>query len=611
LSNEQRTAMEEYIRRGGKLIVSQSAKPNTWEMIRRGFGPLLPVNIRSIAQSADVTALKRIVKSRAIYAPADRESRILWKDIASGPYDIADAKPKPGAVVVETEEDEGAGRPWLVRGMFGAGSVTWVAQDLGDSTLTGRASSNLSVANEDFKWLYIWDRVFDWGNSSQPQSGVNPIPRETDGNRKRYQERYAEGAAGTFQMSRTFLAGMEFPKKGAQYLGIAVLFFVLYWIFAGPGSYLYLAGRKRADQSWFIFAAAALVATVITVLLVNVLLRGPADVRHVSFVRMTPGESAVVESQFGLYVPRNSWQHVELKNTDRDAVSYVTAYPTLTSSDEGAPPIDYEVPVFGAKAVDFYYRSTLKKLHAKWVGDLPMGVEGSATIASDLLSLDGKLLNKTGRALKNVYVMYRPRFLETSAITNETELRDQILYIPAWSADGTLDLKAEYATKRSVAAALGPLGNYSSKGSLGLPNRVVRGQWDFHWYNTFNNDPSYDDRQGSAGNFAMLSIFDHLPTPGVELDVHRERWEIHRAALRDQDISGALGAGQLIVLAQSENDRSPLPLPVTVEGDVLSGEGVIYYQFILPLNRSAVSSTTKPATQPAPPAAAEKLSRLP
>jgi hypothetical protein len=93
--------------------------------------------------------------------------------------------------------------------------------------------------------------------------------------------------------------------------------------------------------------------------------------------------------------------------------------------------------------------------------------------------------------------------------------------------------------------------------------------------------------------------------------VHRERWEIHRAALRDQDISGALGAGQLIVLAQSENDRSPLPLPVTVEGDVLSGEGVIYYQFILPLNRSAVSSTTKPATQPAPPAAAEKLSRLP
>lgn len=595
LSAEQRTALEQYIHRGGKLIVSQTGKPNVWEMVKRGFEAVLPVEVQRIEQSGDVAALKRIVEDRARYAPSDRLQYLKWKDIGKGPYDIALGKPRGNTVVVETEDKDGTGRPWLVRGIVGSGSVSWIAQDLGDANLTGRSGiAGTGAGNEDFKWLYIWDRVFDWGNASQPSVSI-PAPAYEEPLRKTYQERYGDSGSSTYHLTRSFLAGMEFPGKSTAYLGLATLFFILYWIVAGPGSYLYLAAKKRAGQSWFVFALSALIATGITIIIVKLAVRGAAQVQHVSFVRMTPGEPAVIRTQIGLYIPRDGGQRVELMNTAKDAVSYVTAYPTLSTSDEGAPPLDYEVLVFNASAITFPYRSTLKKIQANWVGDLPLGIEGVGRISRKReLDLEGTLTNKTGRKLTNVYFVFRPRFLAQPGVAN-TSLRDQVLYIPAWEMDNTIDLAAIYTTKGSVDFAPGPGGN--ARGQIGDPGTLVSQSAERHWYGQFQHDPGFEDK-GTPTNFVLLSLFDHLPSPGLEKG-DRERWDMHRPALRGLDVSGALGAGQLIVLAQSE-PHSPLPVPIEVEGDIVTGDGVIYYQFILPLDRSAVN-VKPPATKPGAP----------
>ncbi len=592
LSAEQRTALEQYIHRGGKLIVSQSGKPNVWEMVQRGFGPLLPVEVQKIEQAEDVLPLKRIVAERARYAPSDRFKFLQWKDIGKGPFDFALATPKRNAVVVETEDKDGAGRPWMVRGVVGGGSVTWIAQDLGDSNLTGRSGvAGTGAGNEDFKWMYIWDRVFDWGNASQPAVS-NPPPNFEDPTRKIYQERYSDASVSIYRLTRSFLSGMEFPGKSTAYLGLAILFFILYWIVAGPGSYLYLAAKKRAGQSWFAFALAALIATGFTVLIVKLALRGAAQVQHVSFVRMVPGEPAIVHTQFGLYIPRDGGQRVELLNTAKDAVSYVTAYPTLTVSDEGAPPLDYEVPVFNASAVTFPYRSTLKKIQAAWVGDLPLGIEGIGRISRKrALDLEGKLTNKSGRRLKNIYFVFRPRFLNDVEGESATARLDQVLYIPAWDADGTIDLAALYTTKETIDFSPDQGGN--TRGQIGDPGTLVSKAAERYWYGHFQHDPNFEDK-GTPTHFVLLSLFDHLPAPGLEKG-DRDRWDLHRPALRELDVSGALGAGQLIVLAQSE-PLSPLPIPIEVAGDAVTGEGTIYYQFILPLDRSALN--LKPGGQP-------------
>src|SRR6185503_17262341 len=105
----------------------------------RGFGPLLPVDVTGIDKADDLTALKRIVKARE----KDLDPKVAppkWQDVPKGPYDYAVGKPKPTAVVEEYENADRTGRPFLVRWAYGMGTVTWVAQDLGDPTLTGRSA---------------------------------------------------------------------------------------------------------------------------------------------------------------------------------------------------------------------------------------------------------------------------------------------------------------------------------------------------------------------------------------------------------------------------------------------------------------------------------------
>jgi len=176
LSAGQRSALEQFVRFGGQLVVCQTARPNVWQMVTRGLAEMLPVEVQSIEKTKDLTALKRMTKQK-FWDPAGGELLPTWDDAGHGPFDIATAVVKPGAVVDEYEQDGQKGRPYLVRGSFGMGTVTWVAQDLGDMVLTGRGpgSSPSAAGREDFKWMYIWDRILQWNNASQP-AALAPKP---------------------------------------------------------------------------------------------------------------------------------------------------------------------------------------------------------------------------------------------------------------------------------------------------------------------------------------------------------------------------------------------------------------------------------------------------
>lgn len=579
LSPAQRQALEEYVRRGGKLVVCQSTRANVWQMVARpgekGFGSLLPVDVKDIGKADDITPLKRIVDnaSTAITFEANRPK---WKDIAAGPYDIAEAQPKPLANVVEYEQPERKGRPWLVRGAYGTGSVTWVAQDLGDPILTSRAGvAGTEKASEDYKWMYVWDRVMDWANASQP--GNDKIVSQS------YRIRYA-GSTGTYPLGKNYLAGMEFGQRSAAYLSLAILLFIVYWVVAGPGSYIYLATRKRTGTSWFAFALAAIVATVATALIVKVVLRGPPEIHHVTFVRAAPGEPVVAHAMFGLYIPRDADERVSLKNPSKNATSFVTAFPTITPTDEGAPPVEYRVPTDDPAAVTFPFRSTLKKMQARYVGDEPFAITGAAAALPN--GIDGKLVNKTGVTFKNIYVVWNDE---------DNIRRDWVLYVPEWKKDDTLDLKDKWSKSKKL-----PL---SKSGGID-PGQPCQGWiskngvagWDVYWHEQLGLSAAENDTFVMPVNFPMLSLFDHLPPMSNNDQAGGTRTELRRNALRDLDVTPALSAGQLVILAQAE-DAGPLPAPVEVEGDIVGGDGQSYYQFILPIDRSAL--TAAPATQPA------------
>jgi len=259
----------------------------------------------------------------------------------------------------------------------GAGSVTWVAQDLGDKQLLGDANRDDGQSSREFfstrGWTKIWDKVFDWPN--EPLSSKNRQPKDPA-------LVPFEGGA-TWELGRSFLKHMDLPSTSAALIGIAVLFFLVYWVAAGPGSYLVLLKKGKAMMSWFTFAAIAIGATGVTVGIVKLVLRGAPQMRHVTLVRVIPGEPSVVHSNFGLYIPRDGEQRIELKDAAPNRASYITAFnlhPVFNTESFDFPARQtYLVPVkemhepdrevADPKVIRVPYRSTLKKFQARWVGN--------------------------------------------------------------------------------------------------------------------------------------------------------------------------------------------------------------------------------------------------
>jgi hypothetical protein len=56
--------------------------------------------------------------------------------------------------------------------------------------------------------------------------------------------------------------------------------------------------------------------------------------------------------------------------------------------------------------------------------------------------------------------------------------------------------------------------------------------------------------------------------------------------------SGAVAAGQLVILGTA---KGPLPIPLEVDDEKMTGDGTTFYQFILPMDRSGADApTTRP-----------------
>jgi hypothetical protein len=49
-------------------------------------------------------------------------------------------------------------------------------------------------------------------------------------------------------------------------------------------------------------------------------------------------------------------------------------------------------------------------------------------------------------------------------------------------------------------------------------------------------------------------------------------------------------------MIDKETDQTPLPVPMTVSDATIEGHGTTFYEFVLPVDRSAVSG--EPSTQP-------------
>lgn len=582
-------AIVQWVRQGGHLVVCQPNEPNKI----KPFADLLPVGglvngdwTIPMVDRDDIGVLRRIA------APIDAEP---WPAL-NGPFKVARVPALAGAKVDEwlewTDGSETSFTPWLARRGVGLGAVTWVAQDLGNPAITTVAKTG---------WRFVWDRVFDWKNAA-----ASDLPQQESLGQDPW------NAAEGLDLGRALLNGMDLSSTAATYLLIAGFFLFIYFLIAGPGSYLFLVSRKRAQFSWFAFALAAVIASGLTVVLIKAVVRGPPRLQHLSVIRYAQGEAnGVINSRFGLYIRQDGIQKIDLGDTAPHEVSYLVPFgihPQYLNDQDVLPAyLEYQIAVpdptqSGGVSVSIPYRSTSKKLQTHWVGEIdgrvevPVGMP-DIKLASPPVYIDGTLVNHSGYDLSDVYFAFEEPARDHS---QDISMQNDVLlaYDPLWPKDSPLRLQDVMIPKNQIWLSLDPAHRLPG-GQDPAFGKIGRGQaWDRYWRK------HSDELAGSSADLKnimpMLTLFDLLRPWQSDPNERDLRFELYRRGGRHLDLSPAISAGELVVCGiasiNGDTTKNPLPVPLSVSDAPVTGTGTTMMQFVLPLDRSAMEAT--PTTQP-------------
>lgn len=572
--DEKYKSLQSWVKSGGKLIV---CTPGDWQKMN-DFGDLLPVTITGSRNAASLDPLRKLAR------PSSQRDNPLGElgTNDKGPFPVAIATPLPKAVVEEwfafdTEDKDRT--PWLVRKTYGAGCVTWLAQDLGD---------RLNRVVVSTGWPYIWTKVLSLRDA--------PVIKTTTMNEDDLRLKPYSGG-GPVEMGYSLLSGADLTSTSSLLITIAILFFLVYWVIAGPGSFVYLANKKRSQHSWMIFGACALLATGLTVVIVKLVLRGPPQVRQVTYIRAVQGEPASIWSRIGLYIPRDGRQTIELSGVAPNEISTLTALPVheglITDPVESKAAVEYTMPVRelgteGAPSLTVPYRSTLKKFKAQWVGDFKKRVEGAVSLDDPAVKLKGTLTNGTGEDLTHVYLVFNYPGPES-----DLNAGDYVVYLPTWPKGVTFD-PAKIINERDERNTR--VTKLIRDGTPDVPESgkplqgSLKRDWEPYFFALIRSKASayslgvYDDSSDKIQrSFPVLSLYERFAP--MQNDAKGNRADILRRGGRELNLSGAVASGSLVILAQG---IGPLPYTATVQGDAINEPGPIYYQFVLPIDRTTV-----------------------
>jgi hypothetical protein len=572
-------AIQQWVKHGGNLVICQP--PEAFKIRPFADANMLPVGGQlngewtiPMADRTGVDVLYRVAEGQY----PDRLTQ-KWPDVTAA-FKVARVPALRDTKVDEWMQWDDNGvtsyTPWLARRGVGLGAVTWVAQDLGNPALTDKIRTG---------WRFVWDRVFGWNNATDIAEDYQ-IPSND-----------SKWVLATAIDLGVPLLSFELTNDAMLLLTLAGFFLGTYVIVVAgilPG---FLWQRKKSHLNWFYFAAAAMIATVLTVLLVKLVVRGPPKLEHFSFVRYASGEpTGVVDSRITLYVRQDGDQQIDLLNTAPHEVSDISPFskhPQYVGNDDILPAyLEYQIPVHEPSdaqsvSVTIPFRSTSKKLQVHWVGEIkdtiyvPAGMPPLKLAQGDYI--DGTVVNRTGFDLADIYFVFKaPQATVSDKV--DVDDNDMIIYVPNWPKDVLLKLQDVMAGANLINADKFQLGG---KNPAWGHSNVQGAQWQRFW------QLHHDD--GGNLNYIEPLLTDFSRILPWNTTQEYQRYEFLRREARVLDLSPAINAGKLVICAMAEN-KTPLPVPLNVAGSPVAGGGKTIFQFVLPLNRSDVYHV--PATAP-------------
>ncbi len=355
----QRTALIQWVRMGGRLVLGVG---RSWDRLTDGkFAEILPAKLTGTATMPEMPEwLSAMLGVDAFDSTSGRLDPALiycpvtLRDLASG-----------SKAVIPTEHDvkqaasQGPeGHLMVTRRTIGRGEVTLVAAELEDLLRHGRR--NPAMLRD-----LLNVRVDPTARNADVQGGM--LSGDT--------------YLFTFVDRRT-----GFALAGALYLLVALVFVVGYIGVATAGTWFWLKSRGRIQHAWNLFAVAALVGSVLSVMAVQSIRGLTYKVQEVSVVDARAGsDAAVMTSYLGVKSPAHSRLDLRVppdwrKPDDVPGDGSCTLRPVPALSDiEGrysaADRYEAVSSLGDLRAVPI--RATSKQFEARWQGRLDGRVNAS------------------------------------------------------------------------------------------------------------------------------------------------------------------------------------------------------------------------------------------
>lgn len=595
LSSDHATAVREYVRRGGHLILVLPEDINPWQFGVRGQTTLEDMLPQTEPRKDEAVPVRELlpVMSKARDTQADFTMGIRVFRELNGAFDNIDNYYEPLIALPD-------GRVVVVQRTFGHGRITVCGIDVASQRLAAVPLSHggMGIPQADAFWNRIIGRRAD-----TPTSGELDQIREAD-----LLMRFApsstslgSGSLISQQIAMTTQAGLG--------LLVALVLFGSYWLLAGPGGFGILKMYKQVRHAWVAFAAIAGVFTAVAWGTVSVLRIKEPQINHFTVLDhiarsgtdSRPGDPQQQRavSWFELYVPGYASPRVTLDSESEQRNVLLPWIPPNDSLqrfpnvdryaiDVGAEPNSYSIPA----------RSTSTPMYAHWVGGIDPDwgglvrshpedpvravIDGGGTERS----LTGAITHDLPGTLRDVVIIWN-RNLRLPPLRYHRSGDDELGWVPSltsgqmlnagfmwrmgsWERGAVIDMSAQdYTAQANLARAINDRYVETMRGIGGTTTRPV----------------TADTRRRYL---EMLSFFHQLTPPAYvkghpDEEESTDRVTFNRHIARELDLSEWFNRPCIIVIGYLDNSELPMSIRVNDSDRPVASTGTTMVRWIYPL----------------------------
>lgn len=323
LSPDQWSALDEWVQRGGQLLMMLGSDAGGFGAAANPAAELLPVRVRRVGESTEnLHELGQALLGKR------------YADGFAGPYPLVAVEPGEAASVLARDEETGL--PMAVRGARGAGGVTVLCTSSRESNLANHPQSPALMA---------------------ALVGLHAMPGQ------------AGPAFPPFSITRQMFTHLDASGVGVLLVSIVVLLCLAYALVAGPGVWWFLRVRDRPQWAWWTFAAVVIAASLLAVAM-SMLTFSPVRLSNALIVDVPANSSyGVVRGYVGLYVPTH--RRVNLHAVDDPDALLMPMIDAEREPAAGYPdPQSYTFAQDDMTRVVAPVRRTIKRFRLCWQGDV-------------------------------------------------------------------------------------------------------------------------------------------------------------------------------------------------------------------------------------------------